>query len=416
MKPLDADTLKNTVREVVESTPILDMHTHVYDPAFGPLLLWGIDDLLTYHYVAAELFRVAPLPYDRYWAMTKAEKADYAWKHLFVERSPVSEACRGVLTILHSLGLDTSGRELAPLRQYFASQTVEKYIDRVFESAGVSSVVMTNDPFDDAERPVWEKGYARSLRFQAALRIDPLLNDWPAAARRLKEWGYDVRGDLGAGDVDAVRRFLGDWIKRMKPRYMAVSLPPTFAFPENTPCGTLIEKCILPAAREAGIAFALMVGVRRAVNPSLKLAGDGVGRAEVAAVDRLCSRYPDNRFLVTMLGRENQHELCVSARKHPNLLLFGCWWFINIPSLIEETTRMRVELLGLSFVPQHSDVRVLDQLIYKWSHSRAIIADVLTDKYADLIASGWTLREQDIRRDVALLMSGNFTRFCPPMK
>jgi hypothetical protein len=152
------------------------------------------------------------------------------------------------------------------------------------------------------------------------------------------------------------------------------------------------------------------------VNPNLRLAGDGVGRANVEAVDQLCTRFPDNRFLVTMLGRENQHELCVSVRKHPNLLLFGCWWFINIPSLIEETTRMRMELLGLSFVPQHSDVRVLDQLIYKWSHSRAIIADVLTDKYADLIATGWVLREHDVRRDVALLMSGNFTKFCPPMK
>ena len=36
---------------------------------------------------------------------------------------------------------------------------------------------------------------------------------------------------------------------------------------------------------------------------------------------------------------------------------------------------MRIELLGTSFIPQHSDARVLDQLIYKWDHSRQIIGE-----------------------------------------
>ncbi|HSW44214.1 MAG TPA: glucuronate isomerase, partial [Phycisphaerae bacterium] len=99
-------------------------------------------------------------------------------------------------------------------------------------------------------------------------------------------------------------------------------------------------------------------------------------------------------------------------RKHPNLMIFGCWWFINNPLLIEEVTRMRLEMLGLSFIPQHSDARVLEQVIYKWSHSREIVADVLADKYADLARTGWTVTEADIRRDVALLLGGNFERFC----
>ena len=32
---------------------------------------------------------------------------------------------------------------------------------------------------------------------------------------------------------------------------------------------------------------------------------------------------------------------------------------LNNPSLVEEITRMRMELLGTSFIPQHSDARVL---------------------------------------------------------
>ena len=43
---------------------------------------------------------------------------------------------------------------------------------------------------------------------------------------------------------------------------------------------------------------------------------------------------------------------------------------MNNPSVIEEITRERIELLGLSVIPQHSDARILDQLVYKWKHSR----------------------------------------------
>ena len=64
----------------------------------------------------------------------------------------------------------------------------------------------------------------------------------------------------------------------------------------------------------------------------------------------------------------------MAARKFRNLMAFGCWWFLNNPSLVDEITRMRLELIGLSMIPQHSDARVLDQVVYKWAHSRSVIA------------------------------------------
>lgn len=72
---------------------------------------------------------------------------------------------------------------------------------------------------------------------------------------------------------------------------------------------------------------------------------------------------------------------------------------------------MRVELLGTSFIPQHSDARVLEHVIYKWNHSRAVTAKVLADKYADLAATGWFVTENEIRRDVEALLGGNFWEF-----
>ena len=75
-------------------------------------------------------------------------------------------------------------------------------------------------------------------------------------------------------------------------------------------------------------------------------------------------------------------------------------------------TRLRLELLGLSVTPQHSDARVLDQLIYKWSHSRKLIAKILAEKYIDIADTGWQVTDEEIQRDVLDLFGGAFETFC----
>lgn len=401
------------IEDIVMSTPSTDVHTHLYDPAFKELLLWGIDELLVYHYLVAESFRYFEMPYDNFWSLSKTAQADLIWETLFLEHSPVSEACRGVLTTLRLLGLDVKKRDLPALRDWFVGQRAEEHVTRCMELAGVAKIYMTNSPFDDAERPVWEKGFKRDERFAAGLRIDPLLLCWPETAPRLGRWGYKVQAGVPPQKtLDEVRRFLADWTRRMEARYVMVSLPSDFEFPAKNITTQLIAKTVLPHCREFGLPFALMPGVRRAVNPQLKLAGDGVGLSDLSLVQNLCAGFPENKFLVTALARENQHELCVLARKFRNLHIFGCWWFTNVPYLIDEITRLRVELLGLSFTPQHSDARVLDQIIYKWQHSRRIIAQVLADKYSALAQTGWQVSRAEIERDVKDLFGGAFERFC----
>ena len=407
----DSQALRQTVDKAVQEVQLTDVHTHLYPPSFGGLLLWGVDELITYHYLIAETLRWVDLPYEDYWQLSKREQADLIWCTLFLEHSPYSESCRGVLTTLSRLGLEVGARDLESYRAYFADKTVEQYVDIVFALAGVKEVVMTNDPFDEAERAVWLAGAPVDPRFRAALRLDALLNAWPTAWEKLATWGYKVKPVLGEATFKEVRRFLTEWTGRISALYLAVSLPPTFVMPEQSDRAALIEECVLPVSRELNVPFAMMIGVKKLVNPDLQLAGDSVGKAHIETVEYLCAHYPRNKFLVTMLSRENQHELAVVARKFRNLMPFGCWWFLNTPSLVEEITRLRLELLGGSVIPQHSDARVLDQLIYKWQHSRRVIADVLYDKYRDLMDTGWTLDETEIARDVAGLFGGNFWAF-----
>jgi len=407
-------TLCQVVHEVVQHTPVFDIHTHLFDPAFGSLVSWGIDELLTYHYLIAESFRCHREPADGFWKLDRPAQADWIWKQLFLDRSPISEACRGVLTTLQLLGLDVRQRDLSALRQHFAKWTPEIYTDRILEVSGVRKVCMTNLPFDDQERPVWEKGFQRHPSFVAALRLDPLLLDWETTAKQLHSWGYDVQADLSGQTLSEVRRFLADWTRKMDSQYCMVSLPPDWRFPDNSLTNRLIEGAVLPFGREHGQAFAMMIGVRRGVNPQLRMAGDSLAPADVTSVEQLCAAFPENKFICTMLARENQHALCVAARKFRNLHIFGCWWFLNNPSLIEEITRMRIELLGLEVTPQHSDCRVLDQLAYKWHHSRPILAKVLAEKYSDLSDTGWQVTRAEVERDVQGLLGGAFEQFIRP--
>ena len=407
----DAAQVRLETVRTVDATPVVDMHTHLFAPQFGALARSGIDDLLTYHYLVAELMRVSDIGPQRFRALSRAAQADTVWEALFVRNTPVSEATRGVVAVFTALGLNPAAGDLREARDHLQRADPAAHMDQVFARAGVESVVMTNDPFDPQEAPLWRQDPpARDRRFHAALRIDTLLSNWGSARAALAADGISADGDV---DPSAARRFLDLWIARMRPLYMAVSLADTFQWPAEGAAGRLLRDAVLPACRDHGLPFAMMIGVRRAVNAALGDAGDALGRADVTAVHRLCAEHPDNRFLVTMLSRENQHELCVAARKFSNLMPFGCWWFLNNPSIVSEITRERLELLGPTFIPQHSDARILEQLLYKWPHARREIAAALAEQYVRLLDDGRGVTPAEIERDVRRLFAGNFLAWAP---
>lgn len=401
------NNVANVVKKIVDDARVVDLHTHLYPKCCDKLFLRGIDDLLTYHYLIVETLRYGKIEPEDFFALSVEEQANEVWNTLFVERTPISEACRGVLTILNAYGIDAANSSLEEIREYFKGLSIDEHVDKVFEAAKLDYIVMTNDPFDPVETSYWGPEFKADKRFRAALRIDPILVQPEKAVAFMKEKGYDVDLDLSQTAISELLRFLDDSYQQIDPVYLAASLPPTFGWKDGSICSKLVENVIIPFCKEKELPLALMIGVRKLVNPRMRLGGDSVGKACVAAIEEMCKDNPDVNFLITLLSRENQHELCVAARKFPNLKVFGCWWFLNNPSIIREMTMMRVELLGLSFIPQHSDARVLDQLVYKWAHSKEIIADVLAEKYTDLLKAGWKLTEEDIRRDVDMLFSGN---------
>lgn len=403
--------LTQIVDRAVDNVQITDIHTHLFSECFKSLFLYGIDELLTYHYLVAETMRHIDMDCKSFYSMSKSDQAQCVWEALFINNSPVSEPARSIITIFSKLGIDVNNRDLNYYREYFSSMPLKDHINRVFNTVNLKCVVMTNDPLDKIESAVWENGYIKDDRFKAALRVDRVLNSWEDSVLDLKRLGFNVQKDLSGQTIDEIKRFLIEFIDRMEALYCAVSLPPDFSMSDGSIRTKIIDSSVLPVCRQKNIPFALMIGVKRAVNPDLELAGDSLGKVDIKELEYLCSNYKYNKFLVTLLSLENQHELVITARKFRNLMIFGCWWYLNSPSLIDQITKVRFEWLGTSFIPQHSDCRVFEQLISKWEHSKGVIADVLKSKYSDLMAVGYKVTHKQVQRDVENLFGGNFWNF-----
>ena len=394
---------------------------------------------------------------ELFYSKAKQKQADLIWEALFINRSPLSEACRGVLTTLKALGVeDEDLRNLEEIRKFYASyrdrglEGAEAFSESIFQLAGVRYAIMTNIPFSMHEAQYWKPNRVDySSRYRSALRVDPLLaGDRTIIEASLRATGYPLT-------LEGSRQYLRDWCDVMKPEYMMASTPHDFVLQEGTLAGVkndgvneeamkipgafasaiatgetscspqeddspslidensdFVSEVLMKVCEERDLPVALKIGANRGVNARLQAAGDGVvAFADAGVLARLCTRFPKVRFLATFLSRNNQHEACVLASKFSNLHIYGCWWFCNNPSMIREITQMRVEMLGTSFTAQHSDARVLDQLVYKWSHSRAVIANVLVEEYSKLVETGWKPSRAELRRDVGRLFGGSYEEF-----
>mmetsp|Transcript_19320 Transcript_19320/g.55602 ORF Transcript_19320/g.55602 Transcript_19320/m.55602 type:complete len:817 (+) Transcript_19320:310-2760(+) len=157
--------IASIVNAEVGSVMAIDLHTHLLPPSHGALCSWGIDEILTYHYLIAEYFITAPAEVtpEQFYVMNKQDQADVIWKALFIERSPISEACRGVITTLVAFGLskEVEARDLEGIRRFYIQfrdkglSGTEEFSRMVYKLAGVKYAVMTNVPFDANEAAHW---------------------------------------------------------------------------------------------------------------------------------------------------------------------------------------------------------------------------------------------------------------------
>ena len=98
--------LSDTLEDVINNTKIFDIHTHLFPSVFKSHSLSGFINLLNYHYLIAELLTNANISAEKFYSLDDVNKAKLIWKELFQNRTPISEACKGVLTVLQKLDIN----------------------------------------------------------------------------------------------------------------------------------------------------------------------------------------------------------------------------------------------------------------------------------------------------------------------
>ena len=231
----DPAAVEAAVRQAVATTTASDIHTHLFPPSHGELLLWGVDELLTYHYLVAELFTVAPRELTVREVLGAAQ--DCPGRPGLGARVPASRGAeRGrPRRADDAVGLGAgrgAGGTSAGIRRWFAAQKVDDYLAKVFRLANIDYAVMTNNPFIAEEAAYWKAHRPCPDCLKAALRIDTLILDWPAASTAMRAAGYKttaLRRERGPSPRRGSSWPSGSGI--LKPVYLAASLPPDFAYP-----------------------------------------------------------------------------------------------------------------------------------------------------------------------------------------
>ena len=395
---LSSDNISNKLLNIINSAPIFDLHTHLFPPKHEGYFLLGFKNLLNYHYLIAEILTATNIDDSTFYSYNDEKKASIIWNELFEKRTPVSEACAGVLSILKELNIEINNKSfLSICDEYDKKIQSDK---NIFELSNVSSLVMTNNPFDLDEWSLFNTNDWDKKIYLSSLRLDDLILEYEETLKKAK--------DQISNQDNIIVTYLEKCYSQSNPVYAAVSLNlETFhkIFHDS------LWKDILVWLENKNLPLSLMLGVKRAVNKDFGLAGDGIGNINLKELSNLCNLFPKNKFLVTCLSLNDQHELTVLARKHPNLKIFGFWWFMNQPTIIKQILKMRIDMLGFSFIPQHSDARVSDQLIYKWSHFKKILHPILLEYYQDLLDKNFPISENILQRDIDNLLSGNAKKY-----
>ena len=333
----EAPKLRRAVAQEVDACDAIDVHAHCFAHEYGPeLMLYGVDLLLTAGFgdeqhlacspdLVAQYLSVADDTPDAFARLPSATQAERIREALFVRRSPISEACTGVVATLAALGLTKplGARSLGGVRAWYAAQGGARFNDKVMRLAKLKYVVTSHSPFFSARQ------LAASLhppppppRYRAALEVNSLLEPlgWPKVLATLAAAGEPA-------SFGGLTSLLERCVAALHSQYLSCSTPHTFAYdgggadgrraPESaavddieavkslisrTPldavapgAATLLDQILLLLCRRHGIPLLLRMGTRRGMNASLRLAGDGVGLACLDALGRLCAAHPTTK-------------------------------------------------------------------------------------------------------------------------
>ena len=390
------DSLAQSLYVEIVKIPLIDPHSHVdpYRPAAR-----SMDDILNYHYYtelahSAGMDR-APLqpgvdPRDRIRViLTHAEKFDntvqYSW-----------------LLEIAQVFLDFPGDRLTAADTNWLCDSADRQMaspdweERVLRRSNLEKVFLTND-FDDTLQ-----GFDTN-RYVPCLRTDELVFHLhkPEVRQRLaRSIGIEVVDFAGLRQAITA---LFEHFTRHGAKACAISLPPDFTpvpLAEHE-ISDAIRTCtknnqmnaaaaiggfwtLAAHCREFNLPFDLMIGVNRRVYPQGVYQGQDLfdQRTSLIQYEKLFNAFPGVSFCVSVLSSGQNQELASYSWIFPNVITSGHWWYSNIPALIEQDARVRLQAVPKTKqIGYYSDMYKLEFGLPKYNMYRRILAKILAEDF-----------------------------------
>jgi glucuronate isomerase len=390
-------TLTETLYAEISRIPAIDIHTHLR--ALQPSAA-SLRQLLGYHYFT-ELAHSAGLP--------KAALADDLPDDRMVPALVAAMARFNntvqygwFMDLAHTL-LDFKDRHLTvdnwpALAATAASRFASKgWTTEVLRRGSIEKVFLTNSINESLE------GFDRET-FVPCLRCDDLVF---GLARQEVRDSLAQRGGRTVTDTKTLRIALTGtfaYFAACQARSAAISLPPDFtcrpvsdatAEPllaavlrgealtpdEQAQLSTCLFYLVAENCRTFRLPLQLMIGViRGACQHGVPMGQDLLSnRGSLTQYLDLFNRFPDVTFTVSVLSPTMVHELLAFTWIFQNVRASGHWWYANVPGLIEDDLRSRLEALPQTkLLGYYSDVYYIEFAPPKFAMYRWCLARVLT--------------------------------------
>ena len=383
---------KKKILKIINQTSIVDIHTHLFPQSHKPYFLSGSDDIFNYHYLTAEFLSSSKFNPISFFKFSKTKRAELVWQYLFVDNTPISEASIGVVKILNFLKINNyKSKNYTLIKKKLDKNKINHKL--ILKKLNIKKVVMTNNPFNNKEWSLFKnKNWDRKF-YKTSIRLDDLFS-------KKFENKFNKK---------TLYEFINKKFIESKPSYFALSLNGKNIMKFFN--SDYMTKIIIPFLIKKKLPLMLLTGVRRSVNSTFQDGGDGIGDEKIDFLENIIKKYKKINFLVTHLSDVSQYKLIVLSRKLPNLTLFGFWWFLNQDNYVKKYLKVKISLLGYNFIAQHSDARVFEHLIYKWSDFKDNLAEVMFEKYKKLQDAGYDLNTSQVQKDMNLLLNENSNRF-----
>ena len=363
----------HVVKALVHRVPCVDLALHTTESR-------GIDGLLTAPDLLEELRRAGGTVHA-----TDVEKnANAVWKHLFVHRTPLSESCRRVLTLLNKLGFrdHIHTRNLAGIRESLRAMPGGQWRKQVLQlinlQRGVRAVDVDVRAEAAAPEAAPEAAPPEGGRFSAVVSSAGLTDIDKEDAKN----GNNTDAMIPAAVRRCVQRFT-----RLRQRLHHVRLH-LVASEDPPPRGGGAFAAAARAAAEHAVPLWVVLDARHAAVPAALLE------------HRACVQTP---LWFSWPGARSEWIHTV-LQAYPGAVA------VNVDTHSTESyafTRAALECWGSNFVAYASpQLRVLEHVASGWYHARAMLARTLAERYRCLLYAGWSLASSEIVEDVNHILGG----------